>query len=193
MEQIMSHPDFPKLWADLEPLGRSSSSGGYFRQPFTTAEREAAAWVLEQCRARDLEVTADEYGNVVAWWRPEGATGPGVLTGSHLDSVLDGGAYDGPLGVVSALAAIDLLRDRGTTPAKPIGVAVFVEEEGSRFGLACLGSRLLSGATTPTSSTATPRSGWRARSGPTAGTASTSPARPTTPARPAWRTGTTRC
>ena len=71
----------------------------------------------------------------------------GVLTGSHLDSVLDGGAYDGPLGVVSALAAVDVLRDRGFTPRRPIGVGVFVEEEGSRFGLACLGSRLATGAT----------------------------------------------
>jgi beta-ureidopropionase / N-carbamoyl-L-amino-acid hydrolase len=69
-----------------------------------------------------------------------------VLTGSHLDSVPDGGAYDGPLGVVSALAAIDLLRDRGVRPARPVGVAVFAEEEGSRFGLACLGSRLATGS-----------------------------------------------
>ncbi len=69
------------------------------------------------------------------------------MTGSHLDSVLDGGAYDGPLGVVSALAAVDLLRERGFRPARPIGVSVFVEEEGSRFGLACLGSRLATGAT----------------------------------------------
>ena len=70
------------------------------------------------------------------------------MTGSHLDSVLDGGAYDGPLGVVSALAAVDRLRERGFRPARPIGVSVFVEEEGSRFGLACLGSRLATGATT---------------------------------------------
>ena len=69
-----------------------------------------------------------------------------MLTGSHLDSVLDGGAYDGPLGVVSALAAIDQLRDRGFVPGRRIGVSVFVEEEGSRFGLACLGSRLVTGS-----------------------------------------------
>jgi len=143
----MSHADFTQMWRDLAPVGRSASSGGYFRQPFTSAEREVAAWFLEQCRSRDLEITADEYGNVVAWWRPEGASGPGVLTGSHLDSVLDGGAYDGPLGVVSALAAVDVLRDRGGTPGRPLGIGVFVEEEGSRFGLACLGSRLLTGTT----------------------------------------------
>src|SRR5206468_12687438 len=70
-----------------------------------------------------------------------------LLIGSHLDSVLDGGAYDGPLGVVSSFAAIDRLRERGVVPARPIGVVAFVEEEGSRFGLACLGSRLATGAT----------------------------------------------
>jgi N-carbamoyl-L-amino-acid hydrolase len=62
--------------------------------------------------------------------------------------VLEGGAYDGPLGVVSALAAVELLRERGFRPACPVGVSVFVEEEGSRFGLACLGSRLATGSVT---------------------------------------------
>jgi N-carbamoyl-L-amino-acid hydrolase len=57
-----------------------------------------------------------------------------------------GGNYDGPLGVASGLAAVDLLRDRGVTPARALAVAVFPEEEGSRFGLACLGSRLIVGA-----------------------------------------------
>jgi N-carbamoyl-L-amino-acid hydrolase len=71
------------------------------------------------------------------------------VAGSHLDSVPDGGAYDGPLGVVSAFAAIDLLRARGFVPARPIAVAAFCEEEGGRFGLACLGSRLLTGEVEP--------------------------------------------
>ena len=87
-----------------------------------------------------------------ATWSPGGTPprpGPGVLTGSHLDSVLDGGAYDGPLGVVSALAAVDLLRERGVAPARPSGSSVFAEEEGSRFGLACLGSRLADGRARP--------------------------------------------
>ena len=159
--------DFERMWADLAPVGRSASSGGYFRQPFESAERELAAWFAEQCAARGLDVETDAFGNQVGWWRPGGGIVPdvrhddtpragaegqglsrpaGVLTGSHLDSVLDGGAYDGPLGVVSALAAIDALRSRGFVPGRPIGVGVFVEEEGSRFGLACLGSRLATGA-----------------------------------------------
>ncbi|WP_110206919.1 allantoate amidohydrolase [Nocardioides daejeonensis] len=143
---------FEAMWHDLAPIGRTAS-GGYFRQPFTAAERECHAWFLTECARRDLTVHTDGVGNVVAWWRPEGAAGPGVLTGSHLDSVLDGGAYDGPLGVVSALAALDLLRERGVAPSRPLGIGVFVEEEGSRFGSACLGSRLATGALTPAAAT----------------------------------------
>ncbi|WP_151084159.1 allantoate amidohydrolase [Nocardioides cynanchi] len=140
--------DFERMWAELAPIGRSAGSGGYFRQPFTAAEQELRAWFDEQAAARDLRVEEDPFGNAVAWWEP----GPGglsrLLVGSHLDSVLDGGAYDGPLGVVSSFAALDRLRARGVVPTRPVGVAAFVEEEGSRFGLACLGSRLATGATT---------------------------------------------
>ena len=142
--------DFDRMWADLAPVGRAASTG-YLRQPYTSAERECQAWFTEQCRARGLRVEVDGNGNTVGWWdvTTGSVSGPGaVLTGSHLDSVLDGGAYDGPLGVVSAFAAIDALRDRGVTPGRPIAVAVFAEEEGSRFGLACLGSRLATGTTT---------------------------------------------
>ena len=146
--------DFERMWTDLSPVGRSASSGGYFRQPFTSSERELHGWFVEQCEARGLRVESDDFGNVVGWWdaplveevAQQPSRNQGILTGSHLDSVLDGGAYDGPLGVVSALAAIDLMRARGVVPARPVGVSVFVEEEGSRFGLACLGSRLATGA-----------------------------------------------
>ena len=73
----------------------------------------------------------------------------GVVTGSHLDSVPGGGPYDGPLGVASALAAIDLLREQGFAPRRPLGVVRFVDEEGARFGVPCAGSRLLTGALEP--------------------------------------------
>jgi N-carbamoyl-L-amino-acid hydrolase len=142
---------FEEMWRELAPVGRAAGSGGYFRQPFGAAERECVAWFEEQARARDLRLDRDGNGNLVAWWDRAGRTGAadGVLTGSHLDSVLDGGAYDGPLGVVSALAAVDVLRERGVEPVRPLGIGVFVEEEGSRFGIACLGSRLAAGAIEP--------------------------------------------
>ena len=140
--------DFEQMWRDLAPLGRSATSGGYFRQPYTSVESELRTWFAEQCAARGLEVEGDGNGNLIAWWTVPSEL-PGVLIGSHLDSVLDGGAYDGPLGVVSSLAAVDLLRQRGVVPGRPIAVGAFAEEEGSRFGIACLGSRLASGAMTP--------------------------------------------
>ncbi len=140
--------DFERMWHDLAPLGRSAASGGYFRQPFTSVESELRSWFAAQCAARGLELEADGNGNLVAWWSPS-QHAPAVLIGSHLDSVLDGGAYDGPLGVLSSLAAVDLLRDRGVVPSRPIAVAAFAEEEGSRFGIACLGSRLATGSMTP--------------------------------------------
>jgi N-carbamoyl-L-amino-acid hydrolase len=146
MGSIMA-ADFEQMWRDLAPVGRSTATGGYFRQPFTAPERECLAWFVDEAQARGLEVERDRFGNHVAWWRVRSGRGGAVLTGSHLDSVLDGGAYDGPLGVVSALAAVDALRDRGLTPTRSLGIGVFLEEEGSRFGLACLGSRLATGAT----------------------------------------------
>lgn len=140
---------FEAMWRDLHSVGRSAASGGYYRQPWTSAESELRAWFTEAALARGLELETDAMGNQVGWWHPATDSGlSGVLTGSHLDSVLDGGAYDGPLGVVSALAAVDVLRARGFEPGRPIGVSVFTEEEGSRFGLACLGSRLVTGAST---------------------------------------------
>lgn len=142
---MSSTPDFEAMWRELLPVGRSAESGGYHRPPWASAELELRAWFREQATARGLDLEEDPFGNLVAWWG-DLAAGDAVLTGSHLDSVPDGGAFDGPLGVVSALAAVDALRERGVEPVRPLGVAVFVEEEGSRFGRACLGSRLATGA-----------------------------------------------
>lgn len=144
---------FAELWAQLAPVGRDAQSGGYLRYAFGPAEMTLRDWFLNQAKARDLVIEEDGNGNIFAWWG-DPAAGDAVLTGSHLDSVPHGGAYDGPLGVVSALLAVDELRARGSTPARPIGIAVFAEEEGSRFGLACLGSRLLAGLVDPAAAAA---------------------------------------
>ena len=62
--------DFERMWSDLAPVGRSATSGGYFRQPFTPPERELADWFRGQASARGLAVEADDTGNLVAWWDP---------------------------------------------------------------------------------------------------------------------------
>jgi beta-ureidopropionase / N-carbamoyl-L-amino-acid hydrolase len=134
---------FTALWGGLEPVGRCAETGGYRRYSWTAADAECRAWFAEQARDRGLRLEIDKNGNMWAWW---GDRGPGaIVTGSHLDSVPDGGAFDGPLGIVSAFAAIDLLRERGAEPVSPVAVTAFIEEEGARFGVACLGSRLLTG------------------------------------------------
>ena len=144
----MSPERFAALWRSLLPVGRVGRDGGYLRSPWTPTDEYCREWFVEEALDRELEIDTDGNGNLVAWWgSPQNESG--VVTGSHLDSVPHGGAYDGPLGVVSGLLAIDLLRERGVHPRKPIGVAVFTEEEGSRFGVACLGSRLLTGAIDP--------------------------------------------
>ena len=138
---------FDRLWADLAPVGRDDDSGGYHRYTWAGADTEARAWFTDAATARGLDVRADRNGNLWAWW---GTPGPGaVATGSHLDSVPDGGAFDGPLGVAAALAAVDELRGRGVTPVRPLAVTVFAEEEGGRFGVPCLGSRLSAGEISP--------------------------------------------
>ncbi len=153
---------FSALWESLLPAGRDRETGGYRRFSWTPADLDCRAWFEATARDRQLRTDQDGNGNLWAWWdvpgsansagRPGGSpprAGTAVATGSHLDSVPDGGAYDGPLGVVSAFAAIDELRAEGFVPSRPIAVAAFTEEEGARFGVACLGSRLLTGAIDP--------------------------------------------
>lgn len=135
---------FSGLWSSLAPIGRDGSSGGYRRFAWTPADTELRAWFAEQADQRGMLYEVDRNGNQWAWW---GDPGPdAVVTGSHLDSVPDGGAFDGPLGVASAFLAVEELRAQGVRPDRPVAVVNCVDEEGARFGVACMGSRLLSGA-----------------------------------------------
>lgn len=136
---------FASLWDELAPIGRHAATGGYRRYAWTAEDFALREWFAGAAASRGLEVVLDRAGNQWAWWGDPDAT-PGVVIGSHLDSVPDGGAYDGPLGVVSAFAAIDALRAAGVTPTRPIGVVNFGDEEGARFGIACAGSRIITGA-----------------------------------------------
>ncbi|UED85962.1 allantoate amidohydrolase [Streptomyces profundus] len=139
---------FAALWEGLAPIGRHPTTGGYRRYAWTAADAELRAWFRAQAEARGLAHEVDRNGNQWAWLG-DPALGDAVVTGSHLDSVPDGGAFDGPLGVASAFAALDVLRARGRTGRRPLGVVAFADEEGARFGVACVGSRLAVGALEP--------------------------------------------
>jgi N-carbamoyl-L-amino-acid hydrolase len=153
----MDAGEFRRLWSELEPIGRAGT-GGYLRFSWTEPDLGLRLWFQAQAKLRGLRCEEDRNGNLFAWWyaekeevvdparpRPHGA----VLTGSHFDSVPHGGAYDGPLGIVSAFLAVDRLRAEGAHPKRPIGIAAFTEEEGGRFGVPCLGSRLMTGVIDP--------------------------------------------
>ena len=160
---------FTRLWAELAGIGRDAG-GGYRRFAYSAAELELRAWFRAAAQERGLAVEEDRAGNLWAWWGdPPAPDAPAdqraVVTGSHLDSVPSGGAFDGPLGVVSALLAVDELRRHAEVadavtvesaprqpaarPRRPLAVVVFADEEGARFGVACAGSRLLTGQLAP--------------------------------------------
>jgi len=139
--------DVVDLLAEIADVGRDPVRGGYSRHVFEPAELELRAWFTRRAEQLGLTVEPDRNGNIWAHW---GEPGPGTVgTGSHLDSVPGGGAYDGPLGVASALSAVAGLKADGFVPVRPVAVIAFAEEEGSRFGIACLGSKLMTGAVDP--------------------------------------------
>jgi N-carbamoyl-L-amino-acid hydrolase len=134
-----------ELLAEIEAIGRNSG-GGYTRLAWDEATMRLREWFSGSAAALGLELVEDGNGNQVAWW----GSGPdALLVGSHLDSVPEGGPLDGPLGVASALVAVARLKAEGWQPSRPIAVVNFTDEEGGRFGVACLGSRLATGAIRP--------------------------------------------
>ena len=140
---------FADLWRELEPLGRDPGTGGYRRYSWTEADAQCRAWFTARRPKLGLAVEADNNGNLWAWWARSQQRTNAIATGSHLDSVPDGGGYDGALGVVSALAAVEMLKDKNFYPERPVVLALFTEEEGARFRVPCLGSRLMTGAIDP--------------------------------------------
>ena len=136
--------DVVDLLGEIEAIGVDRVRGGYSRFVFEPAEMELRAWFTRRAEALGLSVEPDRNGNIWAYWGPRGDRT--IAVGSHLDSVPGGGALDGPLGVASALSAVARLKTDGAAPSAPVAVVAFAEEEGSRFGIACLGSKIMTGA-----------------------------------------------
>jgi acetylornithine deacetylase/succinyl-diaminopimelate desuccinylase-like protein len=133
------------LTADLEAAARIGADprGGVSRFAWSPELAEANAWLAGRLTALGLEVDLDSAGNVLGRW--EAGEGKGVLLGSHLDTVPNGGRYDGALGVLAALDVVRRLKAEGVEPARPLWVVSFNDEEGARFQTGMLGSRAFCG------------------------------------------------
>ena len=128
---------------DPEKRGRTNRTGSDANE----AARDRLVGRLEDA---GLDVDVDEVGNILGTWTPDSAdpAAAPVVSGSHLDSVPEGGIFDGPLGVYAALEAVRAMQDAGAEPARPVGVVSFTEEEGTTFGDGLLGSSVATGETT---------------------------------------------
>jgi hydantoinase/carbamoylase family amidase len=130
--------------AELAAIG--ATAAGIDRALFTVPERRARERFATWARGDRLHVEQDRAGNVFA--RLDGrAVGPPIQCGSHLDTVRDGGAYDGAYGVVGGLEALRRIAASGEPPARALEVVAWAGEEGSRFPLGCLGSSVYAGLT----------------------------------------------
>ncbi len=112
---------------------------------FTPTDLEARAWFIARCEKAGLGVRQDAIGNIFARWTGSEPNAPAVGTGSHIDAISNAGKYDGVVGVLGGLEAIRSLERSGLRPKHSIELLVFTSEEPTRFGIGCLGSRLLSG------------------------------------------------
>jgi N-carbamoyl-L-amino-acid hydrolase len=116
---------------------------------FTPTDLKARAWLKARCDEAGLTVRQDAVGNTFARWNGSDPSGPAVGTGSHIDAIPNAGKYDGVVGVLGGLEAIRALRQSGFRPTHSIELLIFTAEEPTRFGIGCLGSRLLSGTLSP--------------------------------------------
>ena len=133
------------LRADLEAAARigADERGGVSRFAWTPELEQANAWLMERLAELELSAELDSAGNVLGRW--ESGEGKAVLLGSHLDTVPNGGRFDGALGVLAALDVVRRLRADGVKPRRPVWVASFNDEEGARFQTGMLGSRAFCG------------------------------------------------
>src|SRR6266851_896737 len=113
---------------------------------FTPTDLKARDWMISRCKEAGLAVRQDAIGNIFARWNGTEPAAPAVGTGSHIDAIPNAGKYDGVVGVLGGLEAIRALRRSGFRPTNSIELLVFTSEEPTRFGIGCLGSRLLSGS-----------------------------------------------
>src|SRR6267142_417148 len=143
--------DRGRLISEIEALAAISDADppAVTRIVFTPTDLKARAWLRAQCEDAGLTLRQDAIGNTFARWNGSDPTVPAVGTGSHIDAIPNAGKYDGVVGVLGGLEAIRALRRSGFRPKNSLELLVFTSEEPTRFGIGCLGSRMLSGTLSP--------------------------------------------
>ncbi len=139
LERLISEIDALSSFSDAEPPAVT-------RIVFTPTDLKARAWMKARCEEAGLAVRVDAIGNTFARWIGSDPAAPVVGTGSHIDAIPNAGKYDGVVGVLGGLEAIRALQRAGFRPKRSIELLIFTSEEPTRFGIGCLGSRLLSGS-----------------------------------------------
>lgn len=140
-----------RLMRDLNAIGRIGigNRGGVTRLVFSIKELRSRQVLIHLMRQAGLKIHIDGIGNIFARLEGRDAKAPAVLAGSHLDTVIHGGKYDGPVGVIGALEAIRTISEHKIPVRSPLEVVCFVGEESSRFGFSTLGSSLVAGEVRP--------------------------------------------
>jgi ureidoglycolate amidohydrolase len=149
------HIDRNRISGELEALASFSDAPApaVTRIVFSEQDLRARAWLKNLCEEAGLMVSVDAVGNTFARWRGTDAEAPAIATGSHIDAIPHSGRYDGTVGVLGGLEAIRALRGSGFTPRPSIELILFTSEEPTRFGIGCLGSRLMAGVLAPSADT----------------------------------------
>jgi ureidoglycolate amidohydrolase len=143
--------DRDRLLSEIEALAAFSDADppAVTRVVFTPPDLKARTWLKKRCEEAGLVVREDAIGNTFARWIGADPSGSVVGTGSHIDAIPNAGKYDGVVGVLGGLEAIRVLQSSRFRPKHSIELLVFTSEEPTRFGIGCLGSRLLSGTLAP--------------------------------------------
>lgn len=132
----------------LSAIGRppgGTFADGVTRIAYSEADVEGRRYVMDLMRAAGLEPRIDPAGNIIAWREGSEPSLPSILLGSHIDSVPNGGNFDGPLGTLGALEVAQALTDAGATTRHPLELVAWVNEEGVAFGAGLDGSRAAAG------------------------------------------------